>query len=250
MILTILIILIIIFAILFIPFLLALFKKRRSRRCRSSYDEWQFLDKVVYINLADRTDRREMIENELFSHIPREKVIRLNAIRDTPGHVGCSQSHIKALEMAIQEGWRNVLIVEDDAMFNKYEKGYPCIERLIHEHPDFDVISLGNTASQFDRATNRLYSGQTTTAYLVNQHYYPRLLANYKEGLSKLWVTKTMTDPIERHHIENQYCVDQYWKRLQKVDQWYLVNPALMIQRPDKSSILQTEVDYTSYFNE
>lgn len=209
--------------------------------------EWNFLDKAVYINLEDRKDRRKEIENEL-NKIPKTKIIRFNAIKNKIGHIGCSQSHIKVLQMAINEGWKNVLIIEDDAMFNNYNNGYKILINLIKNNPKFDVITFGNTQAKFDSQTMKLYEGQTTTAYIVNRHYYKTLLENFKNGLTELLKIQHLT-PSERLPYENKYCIDQYWKLLQKKDNWYIVNPALMIQRPSKSSITNQEVDYTSYFN-
>jgi len=216
----------------------------------SSKAKWDFIDKIIYINLEDRTDRRQEIEQELKNaNVPRYKILRLNAIRDSPGHIGCSKSHILALEMAIKNGWKNVLILEDDAMWNKFEKGYERLRQLVQEHPDFDVITLGNVGATFDKDTGRLWNAQTTTAYLVNRSYYKVLHSNFEEGLKNLLITKTMKTNEERFPYEQKYCLDQYWKILQKKDKWYIVNPALMIQSPSKSSIVGGAVDYTSYFN-
>ena len=60
--------------------------------------------------------------------------------------------------------------------------------------------------------------------------YYDKLLTNFIEGLDNL--TKT-----------NEYskdAIDQYWKKLQSTDNWYIVNPALIIQKPSFSYIETT----------
>jgi hypothetical protein len=150
--------------------------------------------------------------------------------------------------MAINNGWKNVLVIEDDAMFYNFKDGYKKLKRLVSDHPDFDVITLGNIGAEFDKDTGKLYKGQTTTAYIVNQHYYHILLNNFKEGLNELLKIRHL-NASERYPYENKFCVDQHWKLLQKRDNWYIVNPALMIQRPSNSSIIGSKVDYTSYFN-
>lgn len=215
--------------------------------------EWDFLDKLVFINLDSRPDRLKQIEDELLPIIPNEKVIRFKAIQDSPGHIGCSKSHIKCLEMAMKEGWKNVLIVEDDSMWNHYKKGYSKLLDLMIKNPYFDVITLGNTEANFDKDTGRLYSGVTCTSYLVNNHYFHKLHQNFTEGLSNLLITKSIKDSKDRLPYEKKYCIDQYWKHLQEKDNWFIVNPALMIQRPGKSSIVDAnhdeDVDYTSLFN-
>ena len=220
---------------------------------RTNYkNEWDFLEKAVFINLESRTDRLAEIQNELIV-IPKEKVLRFNAILDSPGHIGCSKSHIECIKMAMHNNWRNILVIEDDAMWNKYNRGYNRLLYLMRKNPNFDVITFGNTDAKFDKNTGRLYSGATTTAYLVNQHYYQTLLQNFEEGVEKLHITKTIENLKDRLPYEKKYCIDQYWKHLQAKDNWFIVNPALMIQRPGKSSIIDAnhgeDVDYTSLFN-
>jgi len=198
---------------------------------------WSFVEKVVYINLDDRKDRKREIEREL-SVFPKNKITRLSAKTDTRnGHYGCSKSHIAALEMAIKHKWKNVLIMEDDAAWLNYETGYSLLEKLASK--PYDVISLGNVGTEYDPNTYKLKAGQTATAYLVSEHYYPTLLKNFKEGFALLESTKD----------EPKYCLDQYWKVLQKKDNWFVVHPSLCVQRKGISSICGTEVNYRGYFN-
>lgn len=76
---------------------------------------WDFIDKVIYINLNRRKDRRLYLSRELKKlGIPKDKIFRLEAIEYSPGYIGCAMSHLHALHMADKEGWKNVLILEDD----------------------------------------------------------------------------------------------------------------------------------------
>ncbi|MGE9552020.1 glycosyltransferase family 25 protein [Erwinia amylovora] len=82
--------------------------------------DWDFIDKVVYINLKKRTDRNESMQKELRSvGVPEEKIIRFEAVEREKGGMGCTLSHAGVLEMAECNQWPNVLILEDDMMFNK-----------------------------------------------------------------------------------------------------------------------------------
>jgi glycosyl transferase family 25 len=175
-------------------------------------NEWFFLDKVVYINLKERNDRKIQIISELGKRISKDKIIRFDAIKNKLGHIGCSMSHIRVIEMAIKNNWENVLVVEDDAMFYNYDTGYKTLKKLILKNPNFDVITLGSVGAEFDNKSGKLYRGQTCTAYLVNKHYYYKLLTNFKEGLSKLLITQNISSPEERYMIESKFCIDQYWK--------------------------------------
>ena len=80
------------------------------------------IEKVVYINLERRADRKVQVESELSIFLP-EKIVRFAAIEDNPGCIGCSKSHVAVLKMAIQHQWRNVLIVEDDLLFQNFDAG-------------------------------------------------------------------------------------------------------------------------------
>lgn len=232
--------------IIIISFIIFLFTKKENYEEKN--EKWHFVDKIIYINLKNRKDRQKEIENELLVIPNKDKIIRFDAIEMSPAHLGCSTSHLKCLEMAKKKGWKNVLILEDDAMWNNYERGYSILENIIKNNK-YDVISFGNVNAKFDKKTYKLKSGQCATAYLVNSNYYDKLIDNFTEGLAKLSVTKNMYKASDRLPYEKEFCLDQYWKRLQDKDNWYIVNPALMIQRPSKSSISQTFVDYGDKFN-
>lgn len=199
---------------------------------------FEFLDKVVYINLQHRVDRRRRIEYQLSKYIPGHKIIRCDAIYNkNNGHVGCSESHIKSLKMAIKNNWKNVLIVEDDAVWHNYEKGYTILQQLLME--PYDVICLG-ALGDCDKTTYRMTNGQTSTAYLVHQRYYKTLLNNFVEGLSLL------KKEIERKGDYGQYCIDQYWKKIQPIHNWYRIEPHLMYQEASYSDIVKADVDYST----
>jgi glycosyl transferase family 25 len=197
---------------------------------------FESIEKVVYINLEERTDRKESIEKELLKYFPAEKFERFNAIKHERGAIGCTKSHIAVLEMAIQQNWKNVLVVEDDAIWSNFDKGYPILEKLIKNQ--FDVITLGITSASYDTSTYKLLSGQSTTAYIVNNHYYNTLLYNFKYGLEQFVITNKYSS----------YAIDQYWKILQAKDTWFCVVPSLLVQGPSYSDIEKKNVNYMNEF--
>ena len=198
----------------------------------STAPDWSFIDKVVYINLDQRPDRDAHMKR--MTRCFSDNVIRFSAIQDTPGSVGCSKSHIAVLEMAINHKWKNILILEDDAVWNKVEQGYASLRNLAST--DYDVIVLGGTF--VNRDANKLRSCKTTVGYLVNSTYYSTLLANFKEGLESL---------IQTNNHETS-AVDTYWNKLQATDNWFIVAPCLVYQRPDYSDICHGFQDYRSLF--
>jgi hypothetical protein len=193
------------------------------------------IEHIVYINLDERPDRRALIEKEL-DIFPPKKVQRFKAIKNVQGAIGCTFSHIRVLQMAMENGWPNYLVVEDDFMWKNLETSVPILRQLLAN--PYDVILLGGTAIQYYKETLRLHSGQTTTAYIVSAGYYETLMANFKEGLAGLLRTGS----------KNLFAIDMYWKRLQPGARWFVVAPGLCTQRPDRSDIEERLVDYTRFF--
>jgi len=193
------------------------------------------IERVVYINLAERKDRRAHVEKEL-AIFPASKVLRFDAIKRELGGIGCTMSHIAVLEMAKREGWPNVLIVEDDLKWINKEAGTASLEKLLGR--PYDVIVVGGTHVECDPLTSKLNRCQTTTAYLVHQHYYDALLANFNEGLALLEKTGEYT----------KYALDQHWKGAQVRDNWFIVRPNLASQRASYSDIEKRVVNYSLSF--
>lgn len=194
------------------------------------------IEKVIYINLEHRTDRKEQVESELLKVFPLEKIVRFNAIKHKIGAIGCSMSHIGALEMAIENKWKNVLIVEDDLQWNNFEKGCTILSSLVKKQ--YDAIVLSGHEVSYNKQTYKLFSCCARTAYLVQNHYYETLLNNFKEGLARL-----------QTNLMSQYRGDRYWNRIQARDNWYIIIPQMCIQRPSFSDIENKNVDYTRYLN-
>lgn len=199
----------------------------------SAYD----LSNVYYINLIERPDRRVAVEDELYKL--NWKYQRFNAIKVNDGRVGCSMSHYKLLEMAKKNDMEYIVIVEDDIMFTKPEQYAEMLEGFIRSNMEYDVLLLaGNLRPPFTKINDNLLKitkAWTTTGYIVKKHYYEKLMANIKEGITKL-----MANP-EQHHL---YAIDAYWQKLQETDNWFILMPRTVTQRPNYSTIEKRFTDY------
>ena len=206
------------------------------------------IDKIVYINLDNRIDRNVQILNEFKRlHIPATKFIRLSAIRNQNGAIGCTLSHIKVIQMAIDNKWQNVMVLEDDFNFIDDEKYINnSINYLYNDFKkidnDWQIVSLSRGARQDMNNINENYlykaiAVSTTAGYIVNSNFYNILLTNYKEGLIKL-----MKESNKEH-----YTLDAYWIKLQPLSKWYVFNPSLGYQRESYSDIEGKLVEYLRY---
>jgi hypothetical protein len=193
---------------------------------------------AFYINLLTRPDRKQHVEHQLKTvGINAE---RFNAIKMTNGALGCSFSHLKLIETAKANNWDHILIVEDDILFTDPNLFIDQFNTFLFTHKDFDVaIISGNNCPPFteiDDTCVQVSRCQTTTCYLVQQHYYDTLIQNFREGINKL-----MREP----HNHKLYAIDKYWFKLQSLDKWYLIIPLTVTQREDYSDIEKRPTNYS-----
>ena len=193
-----------------------------------------------YINLNSRVDRKLHVEHQLDLVGIRNNVKRFNAIYNVNGRIGCSLSHLKCIQMAKEENMEFVLILEDDVSFLLPDDFVENVNKFLSNPENkWDVLLLaGNNLPPFttnDEVSIRVTHCQTTTGYIVRQHYYDTLIANIKEGVAKL-----MKNP-EHHYY---FAIDKYWIHLQKQHRWMLLIPLIVIQRPDYSDIEKRYTDY------
>lgn len=201
------------------------------------------LDKipVIYINLEKRTDRKEHILSEL-KKIGVEDAIRFKAIELENGALGCSMSHLKCLEIAKKENYEMVFICEDDIQFLHPDMFLTQLKLFLDSSfLNWDtVLVAGNNMIPYVPISTfciKIFNCQTTTGYIVKRHYYDKLIQNYKEGIQKL-----LKEPYN-----NEYKIDKYWFKLQKLDNWYLIVPLSIVQKEDYSDVEKKVTNFSKY---
>lgn len=208
------------------------FPNERREPYRESY-----IDKVFYINLDHRTDRKQDIEKELTAFgLPFE---RFPAIRHAFGAVGCSQSHLAVLKLAKERKYKRVLILEDDFTFQISKDAFEQEMRVLHEsNQPYDVCMISFNVLKSNPASHpfwqRIVDAQTTSGYLVNDHYYDTLIDLIEPSIPLL----------EQTHQQHNYAVDVIFKKAQPLDHWYHTTTRIGIQKPSFSDIEQREVEY------
>ena len=196
------------------------------------------IEHAFYINLETRADRRQHVETQL--HNIGIAAARFNAIKLNNGAIGCSMSHLKCLEIAKENNWDHVMIVEDDILFLNPIVFKNQLNKFLKNHKDFDVVLIaGNNVPPYQKIDDcciKVYRCQTTTGYIVQKHYYDTLINNIKEGIKHLIKTP------EQHVL---YAIDKYWFHLQEKDNWFLITPLTVTQREDYSDIEKRPTNYT-----
>ena len=193
---------------------------------------------AFYINLEHRTDRKEHVIQELTKIGITAN--RFNAIKMDNGAIGCSMSHLKILQNALQNNLDHVLIVEDDITFLNPELFKSQINKFFENHNNnWDVILFaGNNIPPYENIDDtciKVSRCQTTTGYLVNGHYIKVLLQNVKMGLTHL---------LNKPNEKNKFAIDMFWFVLQRSSNWYLITPLTVVQREDYSDIEKKLTNY------
>lgn len=194
------------------------------------------IEKVVFINLDRRTDRREQIESELREH--GLESMRFKAIERTPAWVGCLESHLEVLKMAQKEKWKNVLIFEDDFTFLVDKATFEeSMKAFFSCDIAWDVVMFAyhaNSSKKENDLLSRVLDAQTGSGYLVNENFYHSLIECFERALPLLIKTG--------EHWK--YLNDAAWKVLQPVSDWFLFNTRIGKQRRSYSDLAKTITDY------
>jgi glycosyl transferase family 25 len=186
------------------------------------------IDKIFYINLEKRTDRREEVEKELTDYGLIDKAERYEAIY-TPhsGIVGCGYSHLNVLKLAKECNYKNVLILEDDFMFIVPKEEFEeSLQAFFETTPTYDVCMISYIVQKGEEIPNntiigKVIDGQTASGYIVSNHYLDVLIQLYEWAIPLL-------DQTNEHW---NYANDHVWKRLQPNDKWYYMLKRLGKQR-------------------
>ena len=203
---------------------------------------------ITYISLDHRTDRQDLLEAEL-DHMgvsyTRTAAVRANAsMLHVPikkarrrqkqiAYIGCTLSHIKALENSRS----NVLVLEDDVTF----RYLPNLRRLLRKDW-WDVIAFAFNGV-FDPRECRFVHGtqycrsrgfKTASAYLVRN--------NYTEAIIR--ILRTSRDRLASGMKYESAANDVVWQELAQKDRWFVSVPRIAHQRPSYSDIEAKNVDY------
>ena len=147
----------------------------------------QYFDKIFYINLAKDVDRNKHILRQFekfnitnferfdaisYSQIPDQHLWRNFNKKDTKyilNSLGCRDSHLGIVKLAQSRGYKRILILEDDIVFNHNPHQLLELNEAILN--DWDMLYFGGQVEHFFR--NQIVGGY---AYAINHTLYPDIL--------------------------------------------------------------------------
>jgi len=199
------------------------------------------VDVIFYINLANREDRRVHFLEQISSlTTDMSKVVRIDAVYERIGALGCTKSHIKALEAFIANPvWKLCIVFEDDFTF--YNSSQTNNNALLHKFfinfTDWDMLLLASNQRIKPTPThipevNKVNKSQTTSGYLTHKDIVQKILDNFKES-AKL---------LESSGNKPLHALDMYWEKLGLVR--YSFAPNMGYQYASVSDVENKHVDY------
>ncbi len=200
---------------------------------QSQFDAfWERVDGVLVVNLDSRPDRWQDVQARTADFIPAHKLHRLSATLGTAlpgfgtppwfrgrkrdrtwaGRAGCTLSHRSAIAHARQQGWRTLLILEDDIeLAPDFSEVIAQLPTALQSH-DWDICYLGFTDPVPPyRTLAELPAGHslcavsgcsTTHAYLLKDTTYDWLLERLPEP-GTIWPWTSRHRAIDRWYYRN-----------------------------------------------
>lgn len=179
------------------------------------------IDKIFYINLDTRKDRRKHIETLIRDYFDPSlsKSVRIPGIiydgefvdnnTSNRGAIGCSLSHIEALKQALCDNSQNVLILEDDFAFNISKERLDYLLNSFFEKIEHYNLLLLNTYWANYHNTNhadifKINNSVCAGAYIICQQFLPTFLSDVQKATELL-----------KAGNRGEGCIDEMWKKYQ-----------------------------------
>lgn len=207
------------------------------------------IDTIYYINLDHRIDRKkEFLDCMNDIQAPEDKIQRIPAIYEPNlGALGCTKSHILALETFIASGAKTCIIFEDDFQCKNKETFWSDVSQIFESVLPFDLVQLSynhlympelyhqvsDTEYSFLKKVNKTIC---SSSYIITREFAPRLLENFRESSQLL--------AIHGNNNDTTYVLDVYWHSLQPKSEWYIISPSIGYQRASYSDVCKNFYDY------
>lgn len=233
---------------------------------------WELIDGILIINLDASVERMESFMQTNAESLPLDKVHRQSAVlgRALPsygkapwftertgdraaywgGAGGCALSHAKAIARAKAEGWRNVLIMEDDVVTGQNPDALSLLEHALRTLQGDYMLYLGYSRPTpygsceqraGEHALWKVEGVLSTFAYLIPQSMYDRLLAVMptEENIWEWMSVHRAIDTFYKDTVASMSGVSTY-----------AIQPDLVVHIDGMSDVSGSSVTYTDRYDQ
>lgn len=139
------------------------------------------IDKVVCISLRERPDRFEAMKQWALEQQVPLLFFRPKKLSENPV-LGCYQSHRAVIERATKEGWKNVMVLEDDIYLLRPLRELPA---AFPEQEAWHFLYLGAIPIQYHRYAKDwvVFDGWAAHAYVIHHDAYSLVLDDAEQTL-------------------------------------------------------------------
>lgn len=187
----------------------------------------EFFDKIFVLNLPERTDRLELILQELRDNEIQATVI--DAVKHETGWKGLLLTMKKVFTVSLKDGHKNILVLEDDVQFVAPVKNFlsEVLPQLPERYHCFHLgVNLLSVPTRVSENILRISSAYSTHCVLYSREAMERILP-------------LLDTPIPYDILLMQ--------QIQPMGHCYASLPQLAIQRPGHSDIENKFVDWATH---
>ena len=153
----------------------------------SSY--WEYFDKIYCISLDERADRRETAQFQ-FQKVGLSDNVEFLIVEMHPHNCeqGIYESHMSCIKKGIQAGANNIVIFEDDILFDGFSPVIlkNCID-FLSATPDWNVLFFGCLVADSKKTENksvlRVKYRSLAHAYVINPSFAEIMVKKPWQGI-------------------------------------------------------------------
>lgn len=210
-------------------------------------------DKVYCISIKERKDRQKNVIKECLKINLNFEFMLVNKNIENPTR-GCLESHLKCIKDAKESNYENILILEDDILFNIDGINELIKKNTIQIPKEFDILYLGyhiNNGFKFTDNVIKALSTQTTHCYVLNKCIFQYIIDN----IEKEW--SSIPEYSDRNNLEklinwNCRAIDLFYAKWinHRRNKSFALYPILCFQYPNYSDIENRMIDYRTIMKE
>ena len=212
------------------------------------------IDNTYCISIKERLDRQRSVIRQCNNLGLSFEFIKVKKNKKDPIK-GCLESHLLCIKDAIANDYENILIMEDDVLFNNNLFRQLLVQNIRFNIPqDFDMLYLGynvNDGYKYDNQLLKITSAQCAHCYILNKKVFKYIL----ENVTKEWSTFpewNLRNVLEKQVNFNCRAIDLFYGKIvnQRRNNSYGIFPLLCHQLDSFSDIENKKVSYTKMLNQ